>query len=315
MSVEIGPMVCSACNMWEIRDMVGVPDDYICRKCVQLQLLADRIERLELRLDSYWSIHDAEKVVDSTYSELVTPQVKGKRTERERVANSQQSSRQIVQESPAVISLLNRFTILDTVEGDGSSGECSSSQVHGTMGGSAAHDGGKKRGRAIVIGDSIVRGIDRRFCGRKRDSRMVCCLPGAKVRDVTERLQNILEGEGEQPVVVVHIGTNDIGKKRDEVLQGEFRELGDKLKSRTSKVIISGLLPVPRASQSRNRRILQMNTWLEKWCKGEGFKFLGHWNHFWGRWDQYKQDGLHLGWNGTNVLGGVFASAVGEDLN
>ena len=58
-----------------------------------------------------------------------------------------------------------------------------------------------------------------------------------------------------------------------------------------------------------------MNTWLEKWCKGEGFKSLGHWNHFWGRWDQYKQDGLHLGWNGTNVLGGVFASAVGEDLN
>ena len=82
MSVEIGPVVCSACNMWEIRDIVHVPGDYICRKCVQLQLLSDHIERLELRLDSYWSIHDAEKLVNSTYSELVTPQVNVKRTER-----------------------------------------------------------------------------------------------------------------------------------------------------------------------------------------------------------------------------------------
>ena len=164
-------------------------------------------------------------------------------------------------------------------------------------------------------GDSIVRGIDRHLCRRKRDSGMVCCLPGARVKDVSERLQGILEGEGEQPAVVVHIGTNDIGKKRDEVLQAEFRELGVKLKSRTSKVVISGLLPVPRDSQSRNDRIARMNTWLERWCKREGFKFLGHWNRFWGRWDLYKSDGLHLGGTGTNVLGGVFASAVGEGLN
>ena len=61
-----------------------------------------------------------------------------------------------------------------------------------------------------MIGDSIVRGIDRLFCGRKRDSRMVCCLPGARVKDVSEWLQDILEWEGEQPVVVVHIGTSDI---------------------------------------------------------------------------------------------------------
>ena len=187
--------------------MVSVPGDYVCRKCVQQQLLAAHIERLELWLDSYWSIHDAEKLVNSTYSELVAPQVK--RTEREQVAISQPNSRQVVQESPAVISLLNRYTILDTVRGDGSSGEGSSSQVHGTIGGSAAQEGRKKSGRAIVIGDSIVRGKDRRFCGRKRDSRMVCRLPGTRIRDVTEWLQNILEGEGEQPAVVVHIGTNE----------------------------------------------------------------------------------------------------------
>jgi len=62
---------------------------------------------------------------------------------------------------------------------------------------------------------------------------------------------------------VVHIGTNNKGKKRNEVLQAEFRELGVKLKSRSSKVVISGLLPVPCASQSRNDRTAKLNTWLE----------------------------------------------------
>eukprot|EP00061_Rhincodon_typus_P004042 g21616.t1 len=52
-------------------------------------------------------------------------------------------------------------------------------------------------------------------------------------------------GEGEQPGVMVHIGTNDVGGERTENVKNEYRELGWKLKSRTNKVVISGLLPVP----------------------------------------------------------------------
>jgi len=52
---------------------------------------------------------------------------------------------------------------------------------------------------------------------------MVCCLPGARVRDVSERLQDLLKGEGEQPEVVIHIGTNDIGRKSDEILKYEYK--------------------------------------------------------------------------------------------
>eukprot|EP00061_Rhincodon_typus_P003488 g20215.t1 len=79
--------------------------------------------------------------------------------------------------------------------------------------------------RAIVIGDSMVRGTDRRFFGPEQDSRMICCLPGARVRDVSDRVYRILKGEGEQPEVMVHVGTNDIAGKRDEVLKSEYREL------------------------------------------------------------------------------------------
>ena len=61
---------------------------------------------------------------------------------------------------------------------------------------------------------------------------------------------------------------------------------------------------VPRDSETRNRDREQLNTWLQGWCRREVFRFLDNWGSFWGRWDLYKQDGLHLNLRGTNILGG-----------
>eukprot|EP00061_Rhincodon_typus_P016648 g44974.t1 len=41
--------------MWEIRKQSSVPDDNVCRKCDQLQLLTDRIVQLERQLDTLGS--------------------------------------------------------------------------------------------------------------------------------------------------------------------------------------------------------------------------------------------------------------------
>jgi len=95
--------------------------------------------------------------------------------------------------------------------GDGLSGEnTSSSQACGTTTGSAVEQGQAKSKRVIV------RGTDRRFCGRERHTRMVCCLPGARVLDVSEQVRGILKREGKQTHVPVH--TNDISRKREEFL-------------------------------------------------------------------------------------------------
>ena len=117
------------------------------------------------------------------------------------------------------------------------------------------------------------------------------------------------------PDVVVHVGTNDVGRMSEGVLLREFRELGVKLKGRTSRVTISGLLPVPRASEAKNRMIMHINTRLRAWCRTEGFRFLDNWTLFQGRWDLFRRDGLHLNWRGTNILAGKFASAARGGLN
>ena len=133
--------------------------------------------------------------------------------------------------------------------------------------------------------------------------------------DVSDRVYDILVGEGKQLEVVIHVGTNDIGKKRDEVLKCEFRELGRRLKNRTSRVAFSGLLPVLRDSESKNWRRWQLNVWLRSWCKGQDFRFLDHWDLFWGRRDMYRLDGLHLNSRGSNILAGRFASMIRDGLN
>lgn len=51
-------------------------------------------------------------------------------------------------------------------------------------------------GREIVVGNSLVRGNDGRFCGSSRGSRIVCCLLCVRVQDVSEQLNNILERWG-----------------------------------------------------------------------------------------------------------------------
>jgi len=80
-------------------------------------------------------------------------------------------------------------------------------------------------------------------------------------------------------------------------------------------VVISGLLPVQRASETENRERVQLNTWLQGWCRMEGLRYVDNWSTFWGRWDLYKKDGLHLNQRGTNILGGRFARALREGLN
>eukprot|EP00061_Rhincodon_typus_P000254 g11054.t1 len=83
MAGDPGPVLCSSCSTWELRDAADVLDSYTCRKCVQLQLLSDRTMALELRMDSLWSIRDVEEVVDSTFSKWVTPQIRIAEGERE----------------------------------------------------------------------------------------------------------------------------------------------------------------------------------------------------------------------------------------
>uniref|UniRef100_A0A4W3JLL0 SGNH hydrolase-type esterase domain-containing protein n=1 Tax=Callorhinchus milii TaxID=7868 RepID=A0A4W3JLL0_CALMI len=135
----------------------------------------------------------------------------------------------------------------------------------------------------VVIGDETIRQTDTIICNPNQKTRRLCCLPGAGVKDVSAGLEDNLKYEGKDPWVVLHIGTNDIGRVGQDDLRREFEELGSKLKSRSSKVVISGLLPVQYDNWYRNKQIKDLNAWLKEWCGTQGFLFMGHWHEYWGK--------------------------------
>ena len=163
--------------------MLSVPLSYsstLClstEKCIQVQLLKDRVGELGKQVKDLRFVLQTESFLDKSYSEIVTPKV----LDGKKWVTVRKGGKLGMQKSPGVVPLENWFTHLEAV---------GTEDVKTLSGGLACE---AKRavepkpksptsGNAIVVGDSIVRGTDRGFCGNRRDSRMVCCLPGARSR-------------------------------------------------------------------------------------------------------------------------------------
>jgi len=118
----------------------SLPEVHICARCVELQLLRDRVRELELRLDDLSLIRENEKLIERSYRQVVTPgpreedtwvtvrKGKGHVSESTPVVvplNSkgwvtdrrEEGREQSVMGSPVVVPLQNKYTVLDTVGG------------------------------------------------------------------------------------------------------------------------------------------------------------------------------------------------------
>ena len=117
----------------------------------------------------------------------------------------------------------------------------------------------RPKDKVLWIGDSLVRYVDTEFCGVNRSSRIRVCLPGARIDDVSSRVESLCKGED---TVVVSIGTNDIPRRSVEFVRRSFMELLFKLKDTGCKVLVVGLLP-RRGRGSMVDKMVLINQWLE----------------------------------------------------
>jgi len=174
--------------------------------------------------------------------------------------------------------------------------------------------GRPQKRRVVVVGDSLLRGTEAIVCGPDKMSREVCCLPGAKIRDVTERLTRLVKPTDRNPFLLVHVGTNDTARHSLQKIRRDFEDLGRKLKDLGTQVVISSLLPVKGRGPGRERKIVEVNNWLRKWCRQERFGFLDHglWFHEDGL---LARDGLHLTSVGRNIFAKRLANLIRRALN
>ena len=168
--------------------------------------------------------------------------------------------------------------------------------------------------RVVVVGDSLLRGTETVICRSDKLSREVCCLPGAKIHHVTERLPRLIKPTDNHPVLLVHVGTNDTARRRFQDIVRDFEKLGKKAKDLKTKLVISSLLPVVGHGPRREEKIVEVNKWLREWCGRERFCFLDH-----GWWFQrgglLARDGLHLTAVGKNIFARRLENVIRRELN
>ena len=106
---------------------------------------------------------------------------------------------------------------------------------------SAAAIDGSTRNSRIYVGYSIIRKTDSTL---SKGEDVVVCLPGARIEQVTERLEKIM-GRGNGGAILVHVGTNNADKERTTAIVEKCRNLLKKTKqARVGQIIVLGILPV-----------------------------------------------------------------------
>ncbi|KAK4810861.1 hypothetical protein QYF61_008833 [Mycteria americana] len=87
----------------------------------------------------------------------------------------------------------------------------------------------KKKRCVIVVGDSLLRGTEGPICHADTSHREVCCLPGARVRDITRKLPSLVEPSDYYLLLLFHVGGDEVAVCGPREIKRDFRALGRKV--------------------------------------------------------------------------------------
>jgi len=83
----------------------------------------------------------------------------------------------------------------------------------------------RKKRRAVVRGDSLLRVTEDPICCLDPSRREGCCLPGARVRGIARNITRLVKPSDYYPLLSFHIGNEEIGKRSPRVIRRDFRGL------------------------------------------------------------------------------------------
>ena len=167
----------------------------------------------------------------------------------------------------------------------------------------------KGKAEALLVGDSMVRHLDKTFQNKDRRKRMRVCFPGARVNDIVDRIDREIGNTNVDSTVIVHVGTNDVGYKRSEVF---IAELIEKMKVSGRRCLILGILPRLGAGQEWGSRAIGVNDKVRKLCNLENIRFLDFWTEFQNR-DLFANDGVHLSRKGVDLFSASLEACLSKN--
>ncbi|XP_075208143.1 uncharacterized protein LOC142313042 [Anomaloglossus baeobatrachus] len=273
---------CISCNMFT--DLPVEQPNFTCQKCKLVSLLEEKLQSLEERISTLKTIKEGEEFLDRAEVSL-------QNTEREEICSapeepeewkhvtqrSRRSGRQL-----APIPLRNQYQALPDEKDDPPHQDKTLltknilESTQSPLGWRKKNVVEKKKRRVVVMGDSLLRGTEAAICRPDMTSREMCCLPGAKIKDVSDRISELLRPTDDYPFLLIHVGTNDTARNELETICSDFEDLGKKVKELGAQVVFSSILPADGNGTRRWNKILQVNNWLRRWCRQQRFGFLDH---------------------------------------
>ena len=85
------------------------------------------------------------------------------------------------------------------------------------------------------------------------ESQEVCSLPGAKIRDITERVPQLVKSTDCYPLLLFRVGTNDAASQSLGRTREDSKALGKQVKNIGAQLIFSSILPVGEKWAANNR--------------------------------------------------------------
>lgn len=163
--------------------------------------------------------------------------------------------------------------------------------------------------RVLVAGDSMVKYAAQYFPSRQGLSVKVSAHPGTRIELLLSKIADEVAGFD---VVIVHVGTNNVGDGSVSVYRDKYRQLAQGIVERnpTAHVAFSAILPRGQNKYSRkeaqfvdlrrgNDLYRRANADLQELCRERGFTFL---------------DGLESVWPSCLALDGVHPSRHGNKV-
>ncbi|TRZ06778.1 hypothetical protein HGM15179_020329 [Zosterops borbonicus] len=167
----------------------------------------------------------------------------------------------------------------------------------------------KKKRRVVLVGDSLLRGTEGPICRPDPSHREVCCLPGARVWDITERLPRLIEPSDYYSLLILQAGSDEIEKKSARAIKRDFRALGHLIDRAGPQIVFCSVTLLEETNDGRNRRVYIFNKGLKVWRRQQNFGFFDHEETFMAP-GLLEPDGLHLSVKGKRVLAHELAELI-----
>ena len=99
-----------------------------------------------------------------------------------------------------------------------------------------------KERRVVMVGDSLLREPEGPICRPDPGHREVCCLPGARVRDISRKFPELVRSTDYFPLLIVQVGSDKIAQRSLRTMKRDFRGLGHFIQGVGAQVIFC---PIP----------------------------------------------------------------------